>query len=330
MAGNLARRNESLRRAATPLPGAEPYDNRRPLNVPAAFDGATLIDLLCGIFPQASREDWLKLCEGGQFAKEDGRLLEANEIVRAGERCFRLMPATVEPAVNAAVRVLYEDEAVVVIDKPAPLPMHPCGRFNRNTLQFILNAAYAPQKPRPAHRLDANTTGLVVCGRTRHFAALLQPQFERGEVKKTYLVAVRGHPARDSFTCDARIGTEPTGPGARRIDEENGQPARTEFQVLHRYENGTALLEARPLTGRTNQIRVHLWQLDLPVCGDPAYLPARKIGQAMTLPLEAPPLCLHAWRLEICHPLTGASLSFEAAAPDWVRHFSESECSGIP
>jgi len=106
-------------------------------------------------------------------------------------------------------------------------------------------------------------------------------------------------------------------PSNRRIDEENGQTARTEFRVLCRNEDGTALVEARPLTGRTNQIRVHLWQLGLPVCGDPAYLPDRELGRAMTLPPDAPPLRLHAWRLELRHPVTGASVTFRAD-PDFA------------
>jgi hypothetical protein len=86
------------------------------------------------------------------------------------------------------------------------------------------------------HRLDANTSGLIVFTRTRHFAKLVQPQFERGEVEKIYLARVHGHPTSEEFSCDAPIATEPTNTGARDID-------------------GTSLLEARPLTGRTNQIR---------------------------------------------------------------------------
>ncbi|HVE16441.1 MAG TPA: sulfurtransferase [Chthoniobacterales bacterium] len=320
MAENIGRRNEEIRLAATPLPGSQPYDNRRPLNVPAAFDGAPLIELLCGVFPQIPREEWLELCERGQFADEAGRALRPDETVRSGTRCYRLMPATVEPDVDARVRVVYEDEAIIVLAKPAPLPMHPCGRFNRNTLQFLLNTVYAPQKPRPAHRLDANTTGLVVCGRSRHFTALLQPQFERGEVVKTYLAEVHGSPVEDTFVCEARIGTEPTGPGARQIDPENGQAARTEFRVLQRNDDGTTLLEVRPLTGRTNQIRIHLWQLGLPICGDPAYLPDSRLGESMTLPVGASPLRLHAWKLEFRHPVKGSQLTFEAEMPDWVRH----------
>ena len=77
-----------------------------------------------------------------------------------------------EPAVNGAVEILHEDEALIVVNKPAPLPMHAGGRFHLNTLQHILNAAYHPQTPHPAHRLDANTTGLVLVARTRAFAAV--------------------------------------------------------------------------------------------------------------------------------------------------------------
>jgi RluA family pseudouridine synthase len=317
MEADLVTRNEAIRRAVTPLPAAQPYHNRRPLNVPATFDGQPFLDFLCGIFDHAPREEWLEKCQQGKFTDFDGRVMTAEEIVRGGTRCYYLLPDTQEPEVNADVRVLYEDEAILVLHKPAPLPMHPSGRFNRNTLQFILNTVYAPNKPRPAHRLDAATTGLVVCARTRHFAGILQPQFEDGRVRKTYLVHVQGHPAEDAFVCDAPIGVEPGDLGSRQVDEENGLPARTEFRVLQRDADGTALLEARPLTGRTNQIRVHLWQLGFPVCGDPAYLPGGKLGEAMTVEVGAPPLCLHAWRLEFRHPVSGELVSFEAEKPEW-------------
>src|SRR5690606_30849165 len=119
---------------------------------------------------------------------------------------------------------------ILVIDKPAPLPMHPSGRFNRNTLVHFLHEAWHPEKPRPAHRLDANTSGLVVCARTRHFAKLLQPQFTRGEVEKVYLAKVNGHPAEEAFTIDAPISSEPVALGAREIDDA-GQEARSEVRV---------------------------------------------------------------------------------------------------
>jgi RluA family pseudouridine synthase len=240
-------------------------------------------------------------------------------VVRAGERYFHKQSMLAEPAVNGQVEVLHEDEALIVLNKPAPLPMHAGGRFNRNTLQYILSQVYHPQKPRPAHRLDANTTGVVLVTRTRHFAAQLQPQFEKGEVDKVYLARVQGCPVEDAFVCEAPISLEPGATGTRRVAEEGGLSARTEFRVIDREPGGTTLLEARPRTGRTNQIRVHLWQLGLPVWGDPAYLPNREIGEVQTLRVEAPPLCLHAWRLSCRHPLDGRRLEFTAPLPAWAK-----------
>jgi RluA family pseudouridine synthase len=228
------------------------------------------------------------------------------------------MPGVVEPAVNAGIRILHEDEALIVLDKPAPLPMHPSGRFNKNTLQHFLAHAYAPQRPRPAHRLDANTTGVVVWTRTRHFSKLLHPQFSEATTEKVYLVRTHGQPDQDAFSCEAAISSEPGKIGSRRVDEENGLPARTDFRVIKRYADGTALLEARPRTGRTNQIRIHLWQLGLPVCGDPAYLANGTLGTAMTLDPAQPPLALHSWKISFPHPLTKERLHFEAAPPAWA------------
>ncbi len=319
MAETIARRHESIQRCTSPLPGSGAYDNRRPVNVPAASDGRTLVECLTGIFPHVPQDEWLRLCEAGRIVNPLGLPVCADQVVRAGQRYERISPGTVEPDVNAGITILHEDEAFVAVNKPAPLPMHPSGRFNRNTLQSILAEVYAPEKPRPVHRLDANTTGMVVLARSQRFARLIQPQFVRGEVDKRYLVRVPGHPVSDLFACDAPISTDPGVLGSREVDECEGQEAYTEFQVLSRDTDGTALLEARPRTGRTNQIRIHLWNLGFPICGDPAYLPGGKLGDAMTLPVGAQPLCLHAWKLGFVHPLTKTRVEFEAPAPEWAR-----------
>jgi UPF0176 protein len=237
--------------------------------------------------------------------------------VRAGERYLHKFPGVVEPDVNGDIEILHEDEALIVVNKPAPLPMHAAGRFNRNTLQYILNEVYYPEKPRQAHRLDANTTGVVLLTRSRRFAAMLQPQFARGEVEKVYLVRVQGHPREDRFDCHAPISAEPGELGTRRIDAEAGLPSCTEFAVLERCPDGTTLLEARPLTGRTNQIRVHLWHLGFPVCGDAVYLAGKKLGDTQTLAVEAGPLCLHSWRVNFRHPLMQERITFTAPLPSW-------------
>ena len=318
MAEVIAQREEAIRQAVTPLPGSQPYDNFRPISVPAHAEGLPVLDFLGKVFGHTPQKEWRDICERGLLLDREKKPVSLSHRVRAGERLWHKLPATVEPEVNADIRILHEDEALIVLNKPAPLPMHPCGRFNRNSLQHILARVYAPQKPRPAHRLDANTTGLVLLCRTQAFAARLQPQFARGEVEKVYLTRAQGLPPQDVFECNAPIGSEPVEAGARKIDCEKGQEARTLFRVLRREAGGAALLEARPLTGRTNQIRIHLWQMGWPVCGDPVYLPGSQRGSTQTLGLHDPPLCLHASRVAFSHPLTGARVEFSAPPPSWA------------
>ncbi len=318
MLGSIARREAAMQAIADPCPGSVPYDNYRPVLVPASCDGHTLLDFLCRVFPHHPADEWSDLCGAGRFTRSDGTPASGGRIVRAGEKYDFHMPGIVEPDVNADIRILYEDEAIVVVDKPAPLPMHPSGRFNKNTLQYFLSHAYAPQRPRPAHRLDANTTGVVVWTRTRHIAKILHPQLSDGSTEKIYLVRVQGCPASDAFSCNASISADPGKIGSRQVDEEAGLDALTDFRVIKRLTDGTTFLEARPRTGRTNQIRIHLWQLGMPVCGDPAYLANRELGSSMTLTPSQPPLCLHSWKISFRHPLTKERHTFEAPVPGWV------------
>jgi len=318
MARSIAIRQTAIARVSKPLPGSQPYENERPVNIPEDCHGKTLLESLCKNFPHVTLEHWESECSAGRFVNLKRQPIDANHRVRAGERYLHKTPACAEPDVNVAIKILHEDEAILVIDKPAPLPLHPCGRFNRNTLQFILDQVYRLQKVRPAHRLDANTTGLVVLARTKHFASRLQPQFARGEVQKSYLARVQGHPPEDSFSCEEPISKDAGDLGSREIDE-SGLSARTDFRVLRRLADGTALLEAVPLTGRTNQIRVHLWQLGWPIVGDQTYLPNRERGQTQTHMVSDPPLCLHSQRLAFRHPLTNQQVSFSTQAPAWAQ-----------
>ena len=318
-AREMAEHHAAIVRVTTPLPGSVAYDNARPMKVSAAYDGRTLLDFLSGILGQVPPDEWRTCAEQGRLLNDEHEPVGVEQVVHAGERYLHLQPATIEPDVNPAIRILHEDEAILVLHKPAPLPMHPSGRFNRNSLQYILAAVYAPQSPRPAHRLDANTTGVVVFARTKHIAGLLQPQFARGEVEKLYLARVQGHPPEDVFTSTAPISDVAGVLGSREIDEDAGLPAQTNFRVLERFNDGTALLEVVPLTGRTNQIRVHLWQLGWPICGDQVYRVGQQLGDTQTHAVDASPLCLLARRIAFKHPLTRERVAFEAECPDWAQ-----------
>ncbi len=319
-------RQQRIDAACIPLPGSIPYANRRPVNIPAAHDGLELLDMLALRFPQISRAEWESRCDAGRFVSEAGEVRAKTHRVRGGERVVQVFASAAEPPVATDIRLIHEDESLMVVGKPAPLPMHPSGRYNRNTLQHILNLAYAPERPRPVHRLDANTTGLVLFARNRLCCRLLQLQFLAGSVEKRYLVRVTGHPSEDRFTATAAISALPGILGTHAIDNAAGRASRTEFTVLSRLADGTSLLEARLLTGRTNQIRIHLWHSGHPVVGDPAYLAGGEIGDTQTLDTGAAPLQLHAWRLSFKHPLSGAALAFEAPCPAAIL----SPCDQVP
>ena len=315
MTRTLDRRQRQLAEIANPLPGCEPYDNVRPIFVPAAMAGRRLSEMLAETVPVMSAEEWTSEIQVGLVLR-DRELVAADQLVCPGQRYDHILPGFVEPEVDPRLHWLYEDAAVVVIAKPAPLPMHPSGRFNKNTLEYFLRKIYAPQRLRPAHRLDANTTGLVVCGRTGGVAKKLQAQFAEGKVEKTYLARVVGHPTWDETTCNVPIAKEPTVAGIR-LPDPAGLVATTTLRVVECLPDGTALVEARPLTGRTNQIRLHLWSLGHPIVGDPVYLPNGHLGDRQTLGVDDPPMSLHAWRLRLVHPTSGEQMTWEAPLPPW-------------
>ncbi len=323
MQQRIEEREEALRKACNPLPGSNPYTNIRPLNVPLKYDGWKVADLLHDMHPHMESGYWIGECELGRALNGD-RVLSAEDTVRSGWRLSHWIPDTREPNVNADIRIIHEDARIVVVNKPAPLPMHPSGRFNRNTLVKILNLVYYPEILRPAHRLDANTTGVVVLSRNRATARLVQPQFENGSAQKAYLAVVHGKPAESEFRCDEPIGREADVSGSRTVDAE-GLPATTLFRVLGHPHPDQSLIECRPLTGRTNQIRLHLATLGFPIVGDRVYSSEpgdRAKSQVQqtpgTISPNDPPMCLHAWQITLQHPDSNEPITFEAEPPTWA------------
>ena len=128
-----------------------------------------------------------------------------------------------------------------------------------------------------------------------------------------------GHPAWNETISRQPISSRPADNGFRVVDTEAGDPAETAFRVLTRCSNGEAIIQALPRTGRTNQIRVHLWDLGHRIVGDPVYLPGKQLGQQQTLTPADPPMCLHAWRLIFQRPGDAAAVTYETARPAWAE-----------
>lgn len=310
-----------------PLPGDTPYENRRTMRVKQSHDSMKLIDFLHHLHPPVPTDQWRLWIERGEITLSDsGAHSGIGDRVQAGQCFVHRMPGTTEPKVASQIGILYEDESILVVDKPAPLPVHPSGRFNRNTLVEFLRPSFPDQTLRISHRLDANTSGIVMFCKTQKAAGRVQSQFERRSVIKEYTAEVSGIIPWDDHQCELPIRRAAETPGrtdtrGARVADPDGQSAITRFRVIQRHvdgardisptKHGTTTVRAIPVTGRTNQIRVHLWALGFPIIGDPLYLPDRSLGHQQTLGVDDPLMRLRANRLTIIHPETQRPITFE-------------------
>jgi 23S rRNA pseudouridine1911/1915/1917 synthase len=275
--------------------------------------------------PRLSRTRVQRILE--RFAFDDGgRPFKASRALRDGERITIFKPPPDEPAVPREFGVAYEDEWFLAVDKPPGLPVHPTARYLHNTLTGLLDERYGPgRRPVLVHRLDSETSGLVLCARTPEAERAAKRLFADREVAKTYLALVRGTPDPPSGRIEAAIG--PDRESVIRIKmacrDPDGLPALTEFRTLET-RGAISLVEARPRTGRQHQIRVHLAHIGHPVVGDKLYGPDENLfleyvehGPSADLSRRAGHRrqALHAARLELAHPFTGAPLVIEAPLP---------------
>ena len=237
----------------------------------------------------------------------------------------RVLDEPTVPSPDALIEV-FRDEALLVLNKPAGLPIHPTARYHHGTLVEQLKLKYgADFRADPAHRLDRETSGLVVCGRTLHACQRLTKSFKDGEVDKQYLAIVEGHPAHDTFDVDVAI-SEGTSliRIAVRIDPKGGKPARTRFQVERRFSRDGAdfaLVRCFPETGRQHQIRIHAQHVGHPLVGDKMYGPDPgffdRFSKHALEPeawgkLRLPRQALHAASIDLPHPTTKARVRFDA------------------
>ena len=182
-----------------------------------------------------------------------------------------------------------------------------------------MEKVFCGERLRILHRLDANTTGVVLFARKKSVTRPIHEQFKAGTVGKVYLAKVNGHPAEDKFGCNEKISEDAKAAGSRAIaTSDAGLAAETEFEVVDRRDDGTALVRCYPKTGRTNQIRLHLSHLGFPIIGDPTYSAGAVAKEKQSLTVDDPPMCLHALSLTLVHPLVEKEVTFEAPVPAWA------------
>lgn len=237
--------------------------------------------------------------------------------------------------------VLHEDASLVVVDKPAGMATHPAPGARTGTLVAALLHRWSlggdwpdPQRPGIVHRLDKDTTGVIVVAKTPRAMHALARQFAERTVEKEYAALVRGAPREDEGTVDLAIGRDPV--ARHRMQARVGQrrPAVTEWRVVERFGDPpvAALVRATPRTGRTHQIRVHLASIGHPIVGDALYAgESRAPAPGLRASIEGfPRQALHARRLRLRHPDDGRWVEFEAPLPADMEALLERLRSATP
>jgi 23S rRNA pseudouridine1911/1915/1917 synthase len=285
------------------------------LEVPEHLDGERL-DKALAVLLDVSRSQARALVDVG--VSVDGEPARAADRVRAGNVVTAPVPESVvslEPE-HIEFEVLHEDPALIVVDKPAGLVVHPGAGRQRGTLAAgllerfpDLDGVGTPGRWGIVHRLDRDTSGVLLVARTREAYEVLSTDLARHRVGRTYTALVHGLFATETGTIEAPVGRDPFRP-TRRAVLAGGKPAVTHYEVIDEYRGaGLSLIDVRLETGRTHQIRVHMAAIGHPVVGDRTY-------STLNSPVATPRVFLHARRVDLHHPASGEPVFYEAPLPE--------------
>jgi 23S rRNA pseudouridine1911/1915/1917 synthase len=298
--------------------------SQRRVPVPEGLDGERLDAALARMFG-LSRASAADLISTGQVLL-GGRTAAKSERVPAGEWLDVTLPAAAQPAAPVpravpGLAVVYEDGDIVVVDKPRGVAAHPTpGWTGPTVLEGLLAAGHtiatsgAAERQGIVHRLDANTTGLMVLAKSEPAYSALKQAFREREVDKRYHALVQGHPDPLRGTIDAPIGRHPSGDGRFAV-AAGGRPSVTHYDTLEAFR-GASLAEIVLETGRTHQIRVHMAALRHPCAGDRLYGADPVFAEHLGLTRQ----WLHAVELGFAHPADGRRVDFTSAYPDDLAH----------
>ena len=301
---------------ATAMDGSEAGSDRSAAVVEFTVspeDAGRRLDVVLGMCPEVgSRSQVARLISEGLVTVDGASraksfLLSAGQVVRAS--VVRQAPSELVPE-DLGVPVLYEDEWLLVVDKPAGMAVHPSRGHATGTLVHALLgrgvAGGEEFRPGIVHRLDKDTSGLLVVAKSAEVHRLLVAMMRRHAVDRRYIALVHGNFASDTGTIEAPVGRDPVRRRSMAIGGVAAREARTHFRVLERFGDFT-LVEVRLETGRTHQIRVHFLALGHPVAGDPTYARRDALGIGRQF--------LHSCRLSFTHPVTGREIDVESPLP---------------
>lgn len=318
--------------AATPIPPAQTLGETRTALAPPEAAGTRADRFLTEAIGGLSRSRVKALIEAGHASRDGALVRDPAEQVRPGALyALHLPPAEAATPLpqDIPLTILFEDRHLIVLDKPAGLVVHPApGNLDGTLVNAVLAHAAedltgigGEKRPGIVHRLDKDTSGVMVVAKSAAAHAGLSEAFAIRDLERDYLALVWGVPSPTAGEVEAPIGRHPTDRKRMAVVERNGKAALTRYRTERGFGTACALLRCRLATGRTHQIRVHLAHIGHPLVGDPVYL--RRIpASAKSLPAAArdtllafPRQALHAATLGFRHPVTGEALSFSAPLP---------------
>ncbi len=287
------------------------------------FSGVRLDDYLGKHFLFMSRTQWKKaIAESKLLVNEEPK--KGSYRLREGDLVHYFSPENAEPTVDKNIKIIWEEDGVIAVYKPSNLPIHEGGAYKSNTFCTVLQEerglAWAP-----VHRLDRETSGLVLCANTSELRNALSESLRTHAMEKTYFAIGIGEAKEDSWIVEQPIGlAENSLLRTKQAVRPDGAYSLTEFQVLER-ANGFSLLKVKPKTGRTHQIRVHSTWSGLPLVGDKKYcfneeITCEHFDRGFTDRVKEvvyfDRLCLHATNLKFLHPVSGKECDIKAPMPE--------------
>ena len=283
------------------------------------FDGTRVDLVLSVLMPELSRSYIQKLLEDGLAARNDKTLVSKKEKVFKGDQISLTVPEPRELEIqgqNIPLDIIYEDDSLLVVNKPKGMVVHPAPGNYENTLvhgvlyhcQGRLSSINGTIRPGIVHRIDKDTSGLLMIAKTDAAHRSLAKQLEEHTITRIYHAVVYHNISEDEGIIDESIGRDPNNRLKQKVLLTGGRRAVTHYKVLKRFGTFT-YIEARLETGRTHQIRVHMAYIKHPLLGDQVYGPKRG-------PINVTSQVLHAKTLGFDHPLTGERMEFDSPLPD--------------
>ena len=292
------------------------------LNVENHEQNLRIDKFLADRIPEQSRSYLQKLIKDGNITVNQN-IVKPNYKVQVNDFVHVSLPEPEEPDIvpeNIPLDILYEDDAILIINKPKGMVVHPsAGHYTGTVVNAVmyhcngnLSGINGVMRPGIVHRIDMDTTGAIVICKTDRAHQILADQLKEHSISRKYRAIVYGNFKEDTGTITGDIGRHPIDRKKMAIVQRNGKPAVTHYRVLERFGSYT-YIECQLETGRTHQIRVHMASNGHPLLGDELYGPSK-------CPYKLQGQCLHAMILGFIHPVSGKYVEFEAPLPDYFTH----------